>query len=367
MATHSSLRSALTRDGALEDADVYALHELARAAGAPLARVRELLDEGRIATIDGEFIAHGEAVRVGRALKAGEPLSPPQIGSAFVSRASALFATRLPMRRAPGLPVVVSAAVHGLVALLLVVLAMPRVGGEEVTDVLHVRPEPVRLVYLSLPGPGGGGGGGGTREPQPAPRAKRKGSSVLSSPMPEKEPPPPVKPPPEPPPPPAGHLEALRAPIVARRAETEERTGVLEPRPTEEESRGAGEDEGAGEGVGVGRGDGEGPGVGEGSGGGAGGGPYRPGSGVEPPVIVQEVKAAYTEEARRRNIIGEVLLEVVVLRDGTVGEVRMLRGLGYGLDDQAVRAVKQWRFRPATLREVPVDVLVEVAVEFNMR
>jgi protein TonB len=249
----------------------------------------------------------------------------------------------------------------------LVVLAMPRVGGEEVTDVLHVRPEPVRLVYLSLPGPGGGGGGGGRREPKPAPRAKRKGPSVLSSPMPEKEPPPPVKPPPEPPPPPSSHLEALRAPIVARRAETEERTGVLQPRPTEEESRGAGEDEGAGEGVGVGRGDGEGPGVGEGAGGGTGGGPYRPGSGVEPPVIVQEVKAAYTEEARRRNIIGEVLLEAVVQRDGTVGEVRMLRGLGYGLDDQAVRAVKQWRFRPATLRDVPVDVLVEVAVEFNMR
>lgn len=366
MARLSHIRSALTRDAALEDADVYTSHELARAAGVPVGRVRALVDEGRIATVDGEFIAHTEAVRVARALKAGEPLSPPQTGSAVASRASSLFATRLPMRRAPGLPVAVSSAVHGLAALLLILLAIPGVGGEEVTDVLHLRQEPVRLVYLSLPGPGGGGGGGGNREPKPAPRAKRKGTSLLSSPMPEK-PPPPVKPPPEPPPPPPSHLEPLRAPIVAMRAETEERTGVLEPRPAEEASHGAGEDEGAGAGAGAGRGDGEGSGVGEGSGGGTGGGPYRPGSGVEPPIIVHEVKAAYTDEARRRNIVGEVLLEVVIQRDGTVGEVRMLRGLGYGLDDQAVRAVKQWRFRPATLRDVPVDVLVEVAVEFNMR
>lgn len=367
MATLSHIGSALTRDAALDGADVYTPRELARAARAPVARVRALVDEGRIATIDGELIAHSEAVRAGRALKAGEPVPPPQTGSAFLSRASSLFATRLPMRRAPGLPVTVSSVVHGLAALLLISLAIPGVGGEEATDDLHLRQAPARLVYLSMPGPGGGGGGGGNREPKPAPRAKRTGRSLLSSPMPEKEAPPPVEPPPKPPPPPPSHLEPLRAPIVAMRAETEDRTGVLEPTPAEELSRGAGEDDGAGDGAGVGRGDGEGSGVGEGFGGGTGGGPYRPGSGVEPPIIVHEVKAAYTDEARRRNIVGEVLLEVVVQRDGTVGNVRMRRGLGYGLDAQAIRAVKQWRFRPATLRDVPVDVLVEVAVEFNMR
>ncbi|MPZ18197.1 MAG: TonB family protein [Luteitalea sp.] len=366
MATVSHIRSALTREAAPESPDVYTPHELARAAGTPVARVRALLDEGRIATVAGEFIAHAGAVRVGRALKAGEPISPPHAGSAFVSRAVALFATRLPMRRAPG-AVAVSSAVHGLVALLLILLAIPGVGGEETTDVGHLQQEPARLVYLSLPGPGGGGGGGGQQEPKPVPRAKRKGTSLLSSPVPEPEPPPPVEPPPEPEPPPPMHLEPLRAPIVAVPAETEEQTGVLEPRQAEEESQGAGQDKGAGDGAGVGRGDGEGSGAGEGFGGGTGGGPYRPGSGVEPPVIVREVKPDYTEEARRRNIIGEVLLEVVVQRDGTVGDVRMLRGLGFGLDDQAMRAVKQWRFRPATLRDVPVDVLVEVAVDFNLR
>ncbi len=45
----------------------------------------------------------------------------------------------------------------------------------------------------------------------------------------------------------------------------------------------------------------------------------------------------------------------------------MLRGLGYGLDERAVEAVKQWSFNPATRKGVPVDVLVEVAMEFRLR
>lgn len=360
--------SALTHETALDSPDVYAPHELARAAGVPLGRVRACIDEGHIATIDGEFIAHTEAVRVGRALKAGVPMLPGQGGSVPVSRTSSLFATRMPMRRAAGLPVAVSSVAHALIAVLVVFFVMPGVGGEEVTDAMHLRREPARLVYLALPGLGGGGGGGGLREPKPAPRAKRKGASPVSSPMPERKPPPLPEPePPKPEPPPPINLKPLGAPIASAPAETEERTGLIEPSSSEAESRGAGEDEGAGDGRGAGRGEGQGSGVGEGSGGGVGGGPYRPGSGVEPPVLVHEVKPDYTDEARRRNVVGEVLLEVVVQRDGTVGSIRLLRGLGFGLDHQAVRAVKQWRFTPPTLKDVPVDVLVEVAVDFQLR
>jgi len=104
-----------------------------------------------------------------------------------------------------------------------------------------------------------------------------------------------------------------------------------------------------------------------GTGGGAGGGPYRPGSGVEPPRLLQEVKGIYTEEARRANITGDVLMEVVVRADGTVGSARVLRGLGYGLDERAAAAVRQWRFAPARRLGVAVDVVVEVAMEFNLR
>jgi protein TonB len=79
------------------------------------------------------------------------------------------------------------------------------------------------------------------------------------------------------------------------------------------------------------------------------------------------VKPDYTEEARRRGINGEVELEIVVRRDGSVGDVRLQRGLGAGLDQRAIDAVRQWRFAPARRMGTPVDVLVEVAVAFKLR
>jgi TonB family protein len=125
--------------------------------------------------------------------------------------------------------------------------------------------------------------------------------------------------------------------------------------------------DGAGTGRDGGNGPGRGAGVGDGEGGGFGGGPYRPGSGIEPPRLLREVKATYSDEARRANIIGDVLMEVVIRADGTVGSARVTRGLGFGLDERAIAAVRQWRFAPARRQGVPVDVLVEVAMEFNLR
>ncbi|MEN3337516.1 MAG: periplasmic protein TonB, partial [Acidobacteriota bacterium] len=104
-----------------------------------------------------------------------------------------------------------------------------------------------------------------------------------------------------------------------------------------------------------------------GSGGGTGGGPYRPGSGIEAPRLLREVKADYTEQARRAGISGDVVLEIIVRRDGSVGDVKVLEGLGGGLNERAVQAVRQWRFAPATRRGSAVDVIVEVAVEFKLR
>ena len=64
---------------------------------------------------------------------------------------------------------------------------------------------------------------------------------------------------------------------------------------------------------------------------------------------------------------GEVVLEIVVRRDGSVGDIRILQGLGGGLNNQSMEAVRQWRFAPAQRHGVPVDVIVEVAVEFKLR
>jgi periplasmic protein TonB len=82
---------------------------------------------------------------------------------------------------------------------------------------------------------------------------------------------------------------------------------------------------------------------------------------------VREVKADYTEDARRRGVEGEVLLEIVVRRDGSVGDVRLVNGLPDGLNDRAMAAVRQWRFSPARRLGQAVDVIVEVAVQFKLR
>ena len=61
------------------------------------------------------------------------------------------------------------------------------------------------------------------------------------------------------------------------------------------------------------------------------------------------------------------MLEIIVRSDGSVGDVKILKRLGAGLDDRAVQAVRQWRFTPARRLGSPVDVVVEVAVEFKLR
>ncbi len=79
------------------------------------------------------------------------------------------------------------------------------------------------------------------------------------------------------------------------------------------------------------------------------------------------MKADYSEEARRLRITGDVVLEIVVRRDGSVGDVKILEGLGGDLSERAVQAVRQWQFMPARRLGTAVDVVVEVAVEFKLR
>jgi TonB family protein len=159
----------------------------------------------------------------------------------------------------------------------------------------------------------------------------------------------------------------LVAPVVAAASNDADRDGAIEKGRDTGESQGAGVGGGAGTGQGTGNGQGIGSGIGEGTGGGTGGGPFRPGSGIEPPRLIREVKADYTDDARRRGITGDVVLEIVVRRDGSVGDVTLLEGLGAGLDQRAVNAVRQWKFSPARRRGEAVDVIVEVAVEFTLR
>jgi TonB family protein len=244
----------------------------------------------------------------------------------------------------------------------------------------------VRLVYLMQLGKGGGGGGGGLREKTPPPPAKRKAAVTLpkrpASPVPPARPkaaPPtpapelpkpevrveqapiekPVPPPPPPPP-------AVQAPVKSIPADPVESPGLPEA-PPRAPSRGTGDRAGVGSGSGQGVGEGTGGGLGAGTGGGTGGGVYQPGAGIDPPTLVREVRPVYTDDARRQRIEGDVILEIVVRSDGSVGSIRVKRSLGGGLDQRAIDAVRQWRFNPARRHGTPVDVAVEVAVEFKLR
>lgn len=355
--------------------DIYSLDEIARAAGVPVSRIETLAAQGQIATIGSQrggahstFVARSQAVAAVRALK-GNP--------AFDSQArwqeQPLFAPVTGVRRSAGVPLVFSSLVHAgvLVGSIVLTTASLTPASSDRTDLIQEK-TPMRLIFVATPGPGGGGGGGGLRQRTPPPKAERKGVARLSSPLPPRKAPDPivaVARPPEPTPEllKAEPLPAVVAPVVTSPADARDRAGVLEHTTAREESRGPGVGGGVGTGRGTGLGEGDGSGIGPGSGGGTGGGPYRPGSGITPPRLLREVKPDYTEDARQRGVEGEVVMEIVVRRDGSVGDVRLIKGLGYGLNDRAMAAVRQWRFTPAQRRGAPVDVLVEVAVEFKLR
>jgi len=348
--------------------EVFTAREIAAAAGVRAADVRALITDDSVRTMAGHFVPATDAVRLVRKLR----------GLAVPSAERPLFGPRATTKRSPG-ALVASGTLHAAGLILFLLLTM------RVAAPTTFASTPMRLVFLAMPGPGGGGGGGGLKQPTPPPAAKMKGASPVHSPVPrprppttrppepepKKTPPPPapepVAKPVEPPPPaPPKPLPEVVAPIAQSPADAADKAGVLaDARDSDSHGRGAGGGAGTGQGTGIGEGTGS--GVGPGTGGGTGGGPYRPGAGITPPSIIREVRPDYTEEARRRGIAGDVELEIVVRADGTVGNVKVLRGLGSGLDQRAMDAVRQWRFAPAKRFGTPVDVMVEVAVEFKLR
>ena len=96
---------------------------------------------------------------------------------------------------------------------------------------------------------------------------------------------------------------------------------------------------------------------------------YRPGDGVTLPIVVHEVKPKYTAEAMERKIQGSVWLETVVLATGDIGDVIVTRSLDaeYGLDQQAIAATKQWKFRPGTKDGRPVAVWVTIELTLTLK
>ncbi len=234
-----------------------------------------------------------------------------------------------------------------VMAVILVLTRVPNIVSPEAQDRIK------DIIWLDQPGPGGGGGGG-NRRPEPPRKAEMPGKEKITVPAaktPKVDTPAPPKDIPQP---------QMTIPAVTAAAGITEMPGALSGLPAAPST---------GSGVGTGAGSGTGSGLGPGSGGGMGGGVYRPGSGIVSPRILTEVKPQYTADAMRAKIQGTVWLEAVVMPDGSVGNVQITRSLDptFGLDQEAIRTVRKWRFIPGTRQGQPVPVLVEIEMTFTLR
>ena len=264
-----------------------------------------------------------------------------------------------------GLSVVLSFVFDAAFLTLLVFLSRLPVATKGFTLVQDETPS--GIIWLNQPGPGGGGGGGGNQMKEPPRQAELPGKSKITIPVAKPAaitPPNETKPEPQP-------VQELTIPAQTLASNQQDISGALlaPPPGPPTASQGSGVGGGSGTGLGTGVGPGNGSGLGPGSGGGTGGGVYQPGSGVTAPVPLVIPKPAYTVDAMRARIQGEVQVECVVETNGTCTDVQVIHSLDptFGLDQEAIKSVHQWRFRPGTRLGQPVRVRVIIAVEFALR
>lgn len=93
---------------------------------------------------------------------------------------------------------------------------------------------------------------------------------------------------------------------------------------------------------------------------------FKVGSGVSAPKLLFSADPVYTEEARRQKYQGVCVLSLIVTPDGRTRDIHITRALGYGLNEKAIEAVSQWRFKPAMKDGQPVAVVVAVEVSFHL-
>jgi TonB family protein len=96
-------------------------------------------------------------------------------------------------------------------------------------------------------------------------------------------------------------------------------------------------------------------------------GPLRRIIGMTGPKPLNNVQAEFSEEARRKRISGSLLVSFVVTEEGLPEDLRVLNPLGAGLDEQVIKAVRQYRFAPATFEGIPVQVPIVVEISFRLR
>ncbi len=262
-------------------------------------------------------------------------------------------------RQLPGLLAIGAHAVAlGLLLLPILIGVRQSIGVTETVVPLYV---PVALELPPMEELSGGGGGGGLEEDEPPALGEPPQAAE------EQFVPPSVEPTPR-----RDPLIVLPPTIVAPQLIEPDRIVDLAmlgepdgiPGPP---SAGPGIGGGIGVGQGTGVGEGRGTGLGEGEGGGFGGGVYTVGGGVTAPTVIFRVEPEYSEEARKARYEGVVRIEAIVHADGSLEIVRVVRSLGFGLDEKAIEALQQWRFRPGMRGGEAVAVNLNIEVSFNLR
>lgn len=241
----------------------------------------------------------------------------------------------------------------------------------------RVAPEDAKkdpVVFINTPmnlpftGTGGGGGGGGRHEPLPAPAGRIPETSRVQYMAPD-----------------PGEVKPLTPTDMAKATVQMPIDIPTDPTmpigditgPASGTSAGPGGGGGMGSGYGTGVGSGYGAGYGPGSGGGMGGGsgggigsgvgPYVMGSGVTEPIPIEDPRPAYTEEARKNRTEGTLVLQAIIRANGRVDSFKVVKGLGYGLDESAISTIStKWKFKPGTFKGQPVDVLANIEVTFRL-
>ncbi|HXA05045.1 MAG TPA: energy transducer TonB [Bryobacteraceae bacterium] len=239
----------------------------------------------------------------------------------------------------------------GVIALLIVVSSRS-------TLINHSGAHPFdRSVRLVLPSPYRGGGGGGERSALPASRGRLPRLALRQFTPPSATPPTTQRP-----------LLVIEPTLIAPAdvhlpdvmlAQLGDPFGRLGP-----PSSGPGSGGGIGDGVGGGVGNKRGPGFGPDDGGGIGG--LAAGGSLIAPSVLYKVEPEFSDEARKAKYQGTVLLTIEVGEDGQPHQLRVLRGLGLGLDEKAIEAVSRWKFKPALRNGRPVRAAATIEVNFRL-
>jgi periplasmic protein TonB len=297
--------------------------------------------------------------------------NPLLIGSLFTAPDELVF-ERVELRNRRMEAGVVSLFIHSAIIGFLILLIVHRSPDVPKNDNVVFVGNPVYFAGEGNGREGGGGGGGGKHEKIPASGGRMPETLPVQLAAPDPVEPAPLVP---------SNDDMARVPSVQMPIQIAQDqslpVGDIAAPPGGPASSGPGSGGGIGNGTGTGIGSGSGPGVGPGSGGGMGGGsgggigsgvgPYVVGGGVKPPAALYQPLPAYTEDARKARTEGIVVLQAIIRKDGSIDSFKVLRGLGYGLDESAISTIAtKWRFKPGTLNGAPVDVQANIEVSFRL-